>query len=266
MDAGVGECVKEGMNEDRVGKEETKTSPGQCVEGGPSGPCTKAARADSGREASNREVNGGGFDSDMCQEGAGNIKKALLDRVQGELFEEVRSPFSQQFEYLDHTADVQLHAWGSSLREAFEQVALCMFNYMTPLEGIERGLREKLCAENDRCRLILKDCMRVFRIQGASDIESLMFQWLDELLFGFSTEFFVPVRIRIVGLERGDSGGGKGFGITAVAVGDLFDSAVHACGTEIKAITYSAMQILDVNEREQKGADGRADVYVIVDI
>lgn len=43
------------------------------------------------------------------------------------------------FEYLDHTADVQLHAWGASLEEAFEQAALAMFNYMTPLGQIQVG-------------------------------------------------------------------------------------------------------------------------------
>eukprot|EP00878_Enallax_costatus_P022734 GHUV01024138.1.p2 GENE.GHUV01024138.1~~GHUV01024138.1.p2 ORF type:complete len:103 (+),score=38.52 GHUV01024138.1:1227-1535(+) len=37
---------------------------------------------------------------------------------------------------LDHTADVQLHAWGGSLKEAFEQVGLAMFNYMTPVDAL----------------------------------------------------------------------------------------------------------------------------------
>ncbi|GLC38295.1 hypothetical protein PLESTM_000708700 [Pleodorina starrii] len=35
---------------------------------------------------------------------------------------------------LDHTADVQLHAWGRDLKEAFENCGLAMFNYMSPLE------------------------------------------------------------------------------------------------------------------------------------
>lgn len=46
---------------------------------------------------------------------------------------------------LDHTADVQLHAWGATLEDAFASVALAMYNYMTPIDGLE------VDASLDRC-------------------------------------------------------------------------------------------------------------------
>lgn len=41
--------------------------------------------------------------------------------------------------------------------------------------------------------------------------------------------------------------------------GEVFDRSRHECGTEVKAITYSAMQI-------REDAAGDAEVFVIVDI
>ena len=153
------------------------------------------------------------------------------------------------YEYLDHTADVQLHSWGDSLEESFENLALCMFNYMTPLKGIL-----ETCLSGGKKNIK----RRTFSMSG-SDMESLVYHWLDELLFQFSTGFFVPVAIQITELNL------ESWTIQAVAIGDVFDTKVHACGTEIKAITYSAMQIYTADD-DRKHAKGKTELYVIVDI
>ena len=45
---------------------------------------------------------------------------------------------------LDHTADVQLHAWGNTLVQAFENIVPCMFNYATDLSKVEINPEETI--------------------------------------------------------------------------------------------------------------------------
>lgn len=142
---------------------------------------------------------------------------------------------NQQFEYLDHTADVQLHAWGSNLSEALANTGLAMYNYMTPLSGLT------INTSHDR----------TFQAEG-HDMQSLVFNFLDELLFIFSTEFFTCKQLTITELDRDN------WKVRAEGRGDIFDRQTHESGTEVKAITYSAMQI---NETKDD-----AELFVIVDI
>lgn len=89
------------------------------------------------------------------------------------------------------------------------------------------------------------------------DLDTLLFSFLDELLFAFSTDSFAPRELCVLGgIDRG------AFRLEAVGKGERFDRERHASGTEVKAITYSAMRIVEGGEGGKKGAD----VWVIVDI
>lgn len=189
------------------------------------------------------------------------------------------TPPGNGYEYLDHTADVQLHSWGTSLPRAFEQAVVAMMAYMTDLEAVE--VREE----------------RTFTAEG-HDLKSLLYNFMDECLYVFCTELIVCKRVEVERLElvsRDLRSGGGSIGhdntgtaeqadadqcepaqarrrrsanggdvadaridtssaphgseqvwtIRARGVGERFEMGRHPQGTEIKAITYSAMQIFD---------------------
>lgn len=142
----------------------------------------------------------------------------------------------KKYEYLDHTADVQLHAWGSTLKEAFEQCGMAMYGYMTELERVEIKEVHNLEAEGH-------------------DMESLLFHFLDELLFIFSADpFLIAKKVKITEFDT------TNFKIKVRVAGETFDISKHSQDCEVKAITYSAMQIYGEPDREKK------ELFVIIDI
>ncbi|XP_055907815.1 protein archease-like [Eupeodes corollae] len=141
-----------------------------------------------------------------------------------------------KYEYLDHTADVQLHAWGDSLKEAFEQCGMAMFGYMTELEYVS-----------------VENCYQI-EAQG-DDVEGLLFHFLDELLFLFSCEpNLICRRLEITKFDL------ETFSIECKCYGEPFVIGKHPQGTEVKAITYSAMQV------HQDDKNKKYEVFVIIDI
>eukprot|EP01006_Ploeotia_vitrea_P047391 TRINITY_DN67124_c0_g1_i1.p3 TRINITY_DN67124_c0_g1~~TRINITY_DN67124_c0_g1_i1.p3 ORF type:complete len:124 (-),score=62.43 TRINITY_DN67124_c0_g1_i1:116-487(-) len=123
------------------------------------------------------------------------------------------------------------------MSEALEQVVIAMFGYMTELDTVDI------------------DRSRTFTIEAKGhDMHSLLFAVLDEFLFHFSTEDTIVRDVRVTDCDL------HSFKVTARGFGERFDLAKHPQGTEIKAITYSNMQV----HTDKK--TGRVDIYVIVDI
>ena len=109
-----------------------------------------------------------------------------------------------------------------------------MFGYMTDLETVEELSSADLEVEGH-------------------DMESLLFQFLDECLFIFSVEpFLVARRVVIHSFDK------ENFKITATLHGETFQIGKHPQGTEVKAITYASMEIYDTEDNHE--------VFVIIDI
>lgn len=138
-----------------------------------------------------------------------------------------------KYVFLEHTADVQIHATGNNLKEVFGSCVVGMFAYMATLDEIGGNLEIE------------------FDIKG-NDLLDLLRVLMEECLYTFNTENFVVKQLVIKHMDL------KKFTIKAVAKGGLFDATIHEQGTEVKAITFSNMIV------RQKG--NQAEAYVIVDI
>lgn len=124
------------------------------------------------------------------------------------------------------------------MAEAFEQTAVAMFGYMTELDKVA------IDASQDR----------TFNMEG-HDWDSLMFHFLDELLVEFHISGFIVKDIKILEFDEAS------FKVKVAARGEKFSLDKHPQGTEVKAITYSNMQIH--TEPDEKGL---YNTFVIVDI
>jgi SHS2 domain-containing protein len=117
------------------------------------------------------------------------------------------------------TADLLVEATGRTLDEAFANLALGMFNAITPIGSI---------AEKEKF---------VIKANG-TDLENLLFNLMDEFLYINDTEFLVPRKIKM----KVDT---DNFTATAKCVGERFSVETHEVGIAVKAVTYHMMSITE---------------------
>ncbi len=125
------------------------------------------------------------------------------------------------YKFLDHTADVAVESWGRNLEEAFEQTAYSLIDTITP-----------------NLDLISPTSDRIITI-NAEDKEALLFDFLSEFLYIFDVEELVFNEIKVESIKKDQ---GK-YHLKAIAKGEKFNKDKHEIGCEVKAITYSFMEI-----------------------
>ena len=125
------------------------------------------------------------------------------------------------FEFRDHTADVQVKSWGSSLEEAFSQTAYSLMATITPdLKKITPKVERKITIK-------------------AEDKEALLFDFLSEFLYIFDVDELVFSQIYVSKIEKLNDN----YKLQATLKGEKFDLDKHEIGIEVKAITYSFLNI-----------------------
>lgn len=122
----------------------------------------------------------------------------------------------KKFELIEHTADIGLRAGGETLAEAFANAALGMFSLMVELENV---------TEKESRQVEVK----------ADDIEGLLFEWLNSLLYYFDVEMILFCRFDII--EFGDTR------LKATCYGEKYDSSRHSLRMGVKSATYHQLEV-----------------------
>jgi SHS2 domain-containing protein len=125
------------------------------------------------------------------------------------------------YRFLDHTADVSVESQGKNLEEAFEQTAYSLMETITPI-----------------FKSIPIEIERIITIE-AEDKEALLFDFLTEFLYIFDVDELIFNKIKIQSIKKDQ----EKYYLKASAKGGKFNKLKHEPGTEVKAITYSFMNI-----------------------
>jgi SHS2 domain-containing protein len=122
----------------------------------------------------------------------------------------------KDFEILNHTADVGIIAYGADLKQAFANAAIGLFSLITDLDDVNEVLHRD--AE-----------------LTATDEESLLVEWLNELIYQFDTEGIIFKRFDIARLDNTR--------LKARGYGEKVDKSRHRLKTGVKAATYHMLKV-----------------------
>lgn len=120
------------------------------------------------------------------------------------------------FEVIEHTADIGVRAFGTTESEVFQNTAFGMFSLIAELDHVADST-----------------CLKIK--VSAVDIENLLVEWLNELIYLYDSQEILLRRFEISRLD--DSS------LEALAYGEAIDRQRHVLITDIKAATYHMLRV-----------------------
>jgi SHS2 domain-containing protein len=124
------------------------------------------------------------------------------------------------YEFLEHTADAYIAAYGGDLAEAFANAALALFDVMTQVEKVRPKTEDLVEVEGE-------------------DEYSLLYRWLEALLVKSETKGMLYSKFEVTITEKTSV-----FWLKARVWGEKFDAEKHLQKVGVKAVTYHRMEII----------------------
>jgi SHS2 domain-containing protein len=128
----------------------------------------------------------------------------------------VAEAVAKDFEIINHTADVGIIAYGTDMSQAFANAARALFSLITELDDV--------------AEVIHRDIELT-----ATDEESLLVEWLNELVYQFDTEGILFKRFGIIQLNNTH--------LKARGYGEELDKSKHKIKIGVKAATYHMLKV-----------------------
>ncbi|MCS7252884.1 MAG: archease [Armatimonadota bacterium] len=131
----------------------------------------------------------------------------------------------RRFEFLEHTADSGVIAYGDSLESLLESVSVGMFSIIADVEAVKPSQSVRIEVE-------------------ANDHETLLMALLRELLFQHDAHglIFRDLKVEELG-EFVDEQGGRHFKLRATAFGEPVSETEAELHGDIKAVTYHGLKV-----------------------
>jgi SHS2 domain-containing protein len=130
------------------------------------------------------------------------------------------------YKFFDHTADIGIEISGRTKKELFTNAASALFDVL-----IEHNDSKSKSAAKTQKR------QKTVTVQG-NDLEDLLINFLRELLYLFNGEKFITDSCEIIRFSNKE--------LQARLTGESFNKTEHLIKTEIKAVTYSGLNVTKI--------------------
>lgn len=125
----------------------------------------------------------------------------------------------KKFEFLDHTGDVKIRAYGSNMGEKFMHTALAVSSIMIDPSTVQAKIERTINLEE-------------------KDLKALLYSFIEELLFLLDAEAFLLSKFKSCAITQKN----ETYKLEAKILGDI-NTGQYTIEGGVKAATYSEMEI-----------------------